>query len=231
MKFYISDPHFFHKNIIRYDNRPFSDMDDMIAGITERWNKAVKKKDEVYILGDLFFIARDADRCAAILESLHGTKYLITGNHEDGLKKEPIIKQLEWIKPLDYIKDYRDGNPGNKEDGNLRRVMLCHYPMETWCERGYGSYMLYGHIHSQWGSIRGAMRNRYNVSCCVLDYTPRTLDQLIEADLDFKNKPDSPRDAWDESYGRNDGDGRNDGYGRNDENNREKSETQGIEDS
>lgn len=29
MKFFIADLHFYHKNIINYDNSPFKDVDDM----------------------------------------------------------------------------------------------------------------------------------------------------------------------------------------------------------
>lgn len=47
-----SDLHFGHKNIIKYENRPFKDIEEMDKAIIELWNKTVKKDDKIYILGD-----------------------------------------------------------------------------------------------------------------------------------------------------------------------------------
>ena len=52
MKYYTSDLHFGHKNIIKYEDRPFSSIEEMDEALIDKWNKKVKKNDEVYILGD-----------------------------------------------------------------------------------------------------------------------------------------------------------------------------------
>ncbi|MCD8307027.1 MAG: metallophosphoesterase family protein [Clostridia bacterium] len=181
MKYYISDLHFFHDNIIRFENRPFNDMYDMITSMIERWNETVTPEDEVYVLGDVFFKAKDSRQCVAIMQALNGTKHCIRGNHDKALRNENIAAQFADIKELDMVKD------------NGRMIMLCHYPMESWCARSHGTYMLYGHIHTHWGSISRALPNRYNVCCEVLNYRPHTLDELIVDDMDYRNKPGSPR--------------------------------------
>ena len=85
---YISDLHFFHKNVTamgsNFDNRPFQDIEEMHEGIRKRWNQEVAPKDDVYVLGDLIWNLRNGNREAAkeLLDSLNGKLHLILGNHD-----------------------------------------------------------------------------------------------------------------------------------------------------
>ena len=54
--FYVSDLHFGHFNILRYDNRPFANTHEMEDVITKHWNSRVRPDDTVYILGDVSWI-------------------------------------------------------------------------------------------------------------------------------------------------------------------------------
>ena len=49
MIFYTSDLHFGHANAIKFDERPFTDVDDMADGMIHNWNSRVGKNDTVYI--------------------------------------------------------------------------------------------------------------------------------------------------------------------------------------
>ena len=80
MNFYISDTHFGHQNIIRYDNRPFSTADEMDEVLIDRWNDVVSDEDTVYVLGD--FSWHREEKTLEILDSLSGRKVLIKGNHD-----------------------------------------------------------------------------------------------------------------------------------------------------
>ena len=176
-KFYISDLHIDHEKIIKHDNRPFSDSEQMCRRLTANWNSAVSPCDEVYILGDMFWKTTGA---AEILEKLNGKKFLIKGNH-DRLSAE-IESFFVWIKSYEEI-----------EDGG-RKVILCHYPIAHWNGADRGSIHLYGHVHTGRDSLpfkkyikqlsedRGVPYECYNVGCMMpyMDYTPRTLDEIIE---------------------------------------------------
>ena len=59
MKYYISDLHFGHANIIKLCDRPFANILEMDEALIANWNARVTNGDEVYIIGDLFFRAAD----------------------------------------------------------------------------------------------------------------------------------------------------------------------------
>ena len=49
MNYYISDLHFLHKNCIQFDERPFSDIEEMQRVMVEKWNRKITNGDTVYI--------------------------------------------------------------------------------------------------------------------------------------------------------------------------------------
>jgi len=51
-KWFISDTHFSHSNIIRYTGRPFQSVKEMDERLIENWNALVKSQDTVFFLGD-----------------------------------------------------------------------------------------------------------------------------------------------------------------------------------
>ena len=176
MIYYISDLHFYHSNIIKLSSRPFESVEDMNEILINNWNKTVTNDDTVYFLGDFSFKCNQ-NQADKILEQLNGKKYFIKGNHdkETWLNR---IKEKHLIEDWFYYKEIADNN---------RRVILCHYPLHSWNGLYRGSYHLYGHVHNNTVDNTDWQKNRFNVSCEVLDYTPKTLDQLIE-ERDRKEK-------------------------------------------
>ena len=52
-KFYIADTHFSHENVIQFDSRPFTTIEEHDRVLIERWNSVIKSKnDHVHVLGD-----------------------------------------------------------------------------------------------------------------------------------------------------------------------------------
>lgn len=137
MKEYVtSDLHFGHKNIIKYENRPFKNIEEMDNAIINIWNKTVNKNDLVYILGD--FSWYKGNKTNEILNQLKGKKILITGNHD-----ENFLKDMEFNKNLfEEIIGYKEMKK------NKTKIILCHYPIIDWNGKHHGSFHLYGHVHS-----------------------------------------------------------------------------------
>lgn len=177
MNFYIADTHFGHRNIIRYDNRPFFTVKEMDDTLIDRWNEVVGDKDTVYILGD--FSWYQEGETLKILDCLSGRKVLIKGNHDK--ISHQVAKQ--FVKVCDYL-EITDDNT---------RVVMSHYPMPFWNGQFRDSVHLYGHVHNshQWNFCRSWRRElqqiqdipmrMYNVGCMMeyMDYMPRTLEEII----------------------------------------------------
>lgn len=177
-KFYISDWHYGHENIMVFDNRPFKTLEEMNAALVERWNSVVTSSDIVYVLGDMFWCK--SSEAIPILDRLNGQKFLIRGNHDrcnDGRFLKKFAKVTEYLEVED--------------DG--RKVVLCHYPIPCFKNHFYGWYHLYGHVHNSFEAnmmehTKYLMQELYGHQCLMfnvgammpwMDYTPRTLNQII----------------------------------------------------
>ena len=79
-RWFISDTHFSHANIIRYTKRPFGSADEMNEHLIDNWNALVKPEDAVFFLGD--FGLGSTDYLATLCSRLHGNKICIRGNHD-----------------------------------------------------------------------------------------------------------------------------------------------------
>src|SRR5258708_5235503 len=84
-RYFWSDPHFGHANIIKYCDRPFSNTDEMDEFLIAQHNSVVKPNDHVTCLGDLT-IARGGrvqqEKFKALIRRLNGHKRLHLGNHD-----------------------------------------------------------------------------------------------------------------------------------------------------
>jgi calcineurin-like phosphoesterase family protein len=177
--YFISDLHFGHKNIIRFDNRPFSTVDEMDKALINNWNDTIKEEDWVYILGDISWYG--VDTTAIILSKLKGHKVLIKGNHDKFTHEQKLTKYFEYI--TDYKELYFNG----------QIITLCHYPIMYWKNQWHGTIHLYGHVHvtQDYQHLLNYIANErkignpckmYNVGCMIdyMNYKPRTLKEIIK---------------------------------------------------
>ena len=171
-RFFTSDLHLSHSNVIKYCNRPFKNVDEMNEQIIQRWNKVVTPQDIVYIIGDVTF-EKDEEKRIWHLNRLNGEKHLIRGNH-DKIISGKTIKCFNSIS--DGLKEIKvpdiDGPGGNQH------IVMCHYPLLTWNKGHYGSWMLYGHAHGTLKEDPNARRFDVGVDCW--NFTPVSYQQVKE---------------------------------------------------
>lgn len=143
-RWFTSDTHFGHLNVINFCNRPFKDLDEMHHSIIEDWNSKVAPGDIVYHLGDFSCCSSSKakqDVLLEILQQLNGNKWLIIGNHDS----ETVIKSKLWVKALPYHEIRLPEIPGLSTDV---KVVLFHYPIRSWNQQARGAWMLHGHCHN-----------------------------------------------------------------------------------
>ena len=176
--FFISDLHIGHKNVLKFDGRPFADVDEMHIEMIKRWNEVVDDDDIVYYLGDLAF-ARD-ELTKWFIYSLKGKINFILGNHD---KMKDIIKFGRWENIHEYgteinVKD--EDTIGSRGSNGYQRIIMSHYPILSWNKSHYGSWHLHGHCH---GSLIKSNQDYYkrkvmDVGCNVIDYTPISYEKV-----------------------------------------------------
>lgn len=181
--FFISDLHFDHENVIKFDKRPWNTVEKMNQGLVERWNWKVQKGDLVHVLGDLFWKG-DSKMVLGYLSNLNGQIYMIKGNHDHWLRNAGIKNRLAGVK------DYLDTIVSLK-DGTKQRVILSHYFIPFYTGHYHNAIMLHGHSHNTeeyeaeekmkvWLNQNGFPCRAYNVGCMHWNYEPVLLDEILE---------------------------------------------------
>lgn len=157
--FIYSDPHFYHNNIIKYENRPFSSVEEMNETIIKNHNSIIKKKDWVFILGDFALAGKEATE--KICNRLNGYKILIIGNHD----KHRGIKA--WLN-LGFDEVYRFPVIIHNF------FILSHIPM--YINNNMPYLNIHGHTHGN--SMKSD--NFINVSLDVTNFMPLSLNKILE---------------------------------------------------
>lgn len=184
-KFFTSDPHWFHTNILTFESehRPFSTVEEMNEVLVENINSRVKKNDMLYFLGDIVFGNKQEN--LKIINRINGRKVLIPGNHD---YFHPLFGEKKAAKYRPMYQEVFDALSRPEEHtyigGHL--VRLCHFPYEgdhqeqdrhtEYRPVDDGTPLVHGHVHSLW-KIRG---HQFNVGVEVSDLFPVHEDDICE---------------------------------------------------
>lgn len=170
MRWFTSDLHFYHNNVIEICNRPYLNLDAMHEGIIREWNKRIRPREEVWIFGDFVFGGKQ--RIFEITSRLNGRKILVKGNHDKNMASvylECGFYDVVENEILHLIKNKND--PENnitvltshfpyfpveqyfKRDGKLQYSFMgdtekVRYPHKRILDMG--QWLVHGHVHSAW---------------------------------------------------------------------------------
>lgn len=180
---FTADTHFGHNNIIRYCNRPYSNIHEQDESLIHLWNEKIQKEDIVYHLGDVAFTC-SMEYALSIMKRLNGTIHLIIGNHDT------LALKMNNIRPNTFASI----NQMNEIVVEDQKIVLLHYPMTTWHWAYKGSWQLYGHVH---GKIKNEGKS-LDVGVDCWNYSPVNMDQLRDA-MKNKNIHEIIKDKWDKN--------------------------------
>lgn len=175
MKYFISDNHWGHENIIRMSGRPFGNAHQMNMFMLEKWNETVKPEDEVYFLGDFMFRMNPTKFVNEILNNLNGKIYHIIGNHDEKFLSN-YVNRVEWSKDIEKFT--------YNHNGKDYKFILCHYPIYSWNGMWRGSIHLHGHTHKNGLDLvfgTATESNKMNVNCEFIDYKPISIVDVIDS--------------------------------------------------
>lgn len=143
--FFVSDTHFGHKNIIRFDKRIspitgklFETVEEMEDYIIDAWNSVVTDEDTIFMLGD-FFYRCSKTKAKDIISRLKGKIYWVKGNHDDTRMKSAV--------GLEFYDRYEIWVDDEEVDDGKQNIILEHFAMLTWPRSHRGSWHLFGHSH------------------------------------------------------------------------------------
>lgn len=136
MIYFVSDLHFNHANIIKYEEEyrgKYTSVEEMNEDLILQWNTLISKEDIVYNLGDFFFNL-SKDKIEGILDRLNYKKMIfLVGNHDNNRVLNILRKYNIEVKVADII----------RVEG--KELYLSHYPTLLGIRNMYN---IHGHLHS-----------------------------------------------------------------------------------
>lgn len=166
----IGDPHFGHEGIIRHCNRPFQSVEEMDQELKDNWNNIVGKEDKVIVVGDFCF-KKTPWQIEELVHSLNGHKLLVYGNHDKQLRNG---KSLGFFHKVDYLEEHIIDSTGN-----IRKLVIFHYPILNWNGKYHGSWHAFGHSHGNSSELMHKLApGTWDVGVDVNNFTPILLEDL-----------------------------------------------------
>jgi calcineurin-like phosphoesterase family protein len=156
-----SDLHFWHKNIIKFSERPYDNLEQMHEHLLLNHNDYVDKDDIVIWGGDVGFGGTGVIN--EMLAEYNGYKILIVGNHDFNGKK---LRKLAFDEThLVYTIETPEVS-----------MLFTHYPMynipKPWVN-------IHGHLHAFPNPVSNHPRH-VNINCEVHGYKPVSLPAVMK---------------------------------------------------
>lgn len=187
--FFTSDWHIGHEKAIKYDKRPFKNLDEMHKSLITRYNSSVSDKSVCYFLGDMGNKNQDIKN---VITKLNGTKVLILGNHDKGITTMyncgfDVVLYSATI----YVASHRITMSHcpllglfREDTSEMNRSVGENWHGESKNGRfslsNESQFHLHGHIHSRKDKPQSQkiLGKQYDVGVTANNYTPVSISQI-----------------------------------------------------
>tara|TARA_R110000772_G_scaffold40559_1_gene94943 strand:+ start:1943 stop:2473 length:531 start_codon:yes stop_codon:yes gene_type:complete len=172
--FIIANCQFGRAGVIRSNNRPFGNVQDMNEEMVQRWNAVVKPEDTVMHLGNF---AWDPSTAEDMFAELNFSQLLLLPAVHDS-----AVLELQAA----------GGLPTNVtivnrifEQNNLNAT-FAHWPMLEWPMKNKGNYLFYGFYGKKYKPDH--KKKMINMATEFWNYTPQNINSILRLfeDQDFK---------------------------------------------
>ena len=144
---FMSDLHYNHENVIKFNRRPFENVKDMNWHIEQELITKVGPGDILFDMGDLFWKTDETTMKNVISLASPKEWYKILGNHDNyNVYRKSYIGTLFTL-----LSDILEINVDH--EGRNYKLTLCHYPMISWNGKARGTLMIHGHCHGNIDNI------------------------------------------------------------------------------
>lgn len=188
--FFTSDWHVGHENVLKFDSRPFRDLNHMHEVLINNFNSTVPLGSVTYFLGDMGLC--NSETLKGILAALNGTKVLILGNHDGGMNAmytagfDVVLNAATlWIAghpvtlshcPLRGVwRENTEGMKGATENENWHG----EHKQKRFSVENHDQFHLHGHIHSpNSGKSEKILGKQYDVGVVANGYRPVSISRI-----------------------------------------------------
>lgn len=177
-RFYISDLHFRHHQIIDFspERGVFSCVEEHDEFLIDQWNARVTKRDTVIVMGDVLF-GSPGKHMADTVGRLKGTLRLVPGNHDH--KKIKRLATYFDILPgaVPHTLTLRDGT---KLDCVLTHVPVHPQNLDRW------RFNIHGHMHHNFIKFQDTLgqwridKRYYNACPEHIGMAPKPVSELCD---------------------------------------------------
>lgn len=176
MKYFSADLHLNHANIIRYCSRPCTN-ENHNEWIYQKFDH-LKEGDQLYLLGDVMFKPSRAllKQFFQYFKDKGVELEIVIGNHDESFvfMMYEVYREVFGKSGPSHITHYISIRCRKDEELPFPKIVMSHYPMESWDSAYHGSMMLHGHTH---GTAK-KRKYRFDVGLDV-DHKVYSLDDLI----------------------------------------------------